>query len=95
VRAITPITGAEPGYLRFPVRLGNSRVERRERADLGIVHGYPHRLDELPELRDWLVGQEKLPGSRELQHNLITLPTHSLLDDDDLQKLSAWLVDGI
>lgn len=91
VRAITSLAGAEPGYLRFPVRLTDARDEDRERTELGIVHGYPDTLAELAELRDWLVGQEKLPGARELQHNLVTLPTHALLNDDDLKKLTAWL----
>jgi len=93
IRVVRPIAGAEPGYLRFPALLTDARPERRARAELGIVHGYPNTLAELAELRSSLVGDEKLSGARDLQHNLVTLPTHSLLSDDDLRQLVAWMVD--
>ncbi|MBK5188173.1 MAG: hypothetical protein JJD97_07990, partial [Gemmatimonadaceae bacterium] len=82
-----------PGYLRFPVRLADARVGRRERAELGIVRGYPDTLAELAELRSWLIGDEQLAGARELQRTLVTLPTHAMLSDDDLRALSTWTVD--
>ena len=90
---VRPIAGAEPGYLRYPLLLAEARTERRERAQLGIVHGYPDTLAELSELKSSLLGDEKLLGARDLQHNLVTLPTHSLLSDDDLRELTAWIVD--
>jgi dTDP-4-amino-4,6-dideoxygalactose transaminase len=93
VRVVRPIAGAEPGYLRFPMLLTEARAERRERAQIGIVHGYPNTLAELAELKSSLLGDEKLSGARDLQHNLVTLPTHSLLSDDDLRQLTAWVVD--
>jgi dTDP-4-amino-4,6-dideoxygalactose transaminase len=93
IRVVRPIAGAEPGYLRFPVLLADARTERRERAQIGIVHGYPDTLADLAELRSSLLGDEKLSGARDLRHNLVTLPTHSLLSDDDLRQLSAWMVD--
>jgi dTDP-4-amino-4,6-dideoxygalactose transaminase len=93
IRAVRPIAGAEPGYLRFPVLLADARAERRERAELGIVHGYPHTLAELAELKSSLLGDEKLTGSRDLQHNLVTLPTHSLLNEEDFRELTSWMVD--
>jgi dTDP-4-amino-4,6-dideoxygalactose transaminase len=93
ITAIVPIAGAEPGYLRFPVRLASTRAGPRERPALGIVGGYPDTLAELAELRASLIGNEKLPGSRELQRSLVTLPTHALLDERDLRKLSNWMVD--
>jgi hypothetical protein len=93
VTAIVPIAGAEPGYLRFPVRLARTRAGPRDRPALGIVRGYPDTLAELAELRAFLIGSEKLPGSRELQRSLVTLPTHALLDERDLLKLSNWMVD--
>jgi perosamine synthetase len=93
IRVVRPIAGVEPGYLRFPVLLSAARTERRERAQLGIVHGYPDTLAELAELKSSLLGDEKLLGARDLQHNLVTLPTHSLLSDDDLRQLTTWIVD--
>ncbi|HEV7703054.1 MAG TPA: DegT/DnrJ/EryC1/StrS family aminotransferase [Gemmatimonadaceae bacterium] len=93
LRVVRPISGAEPGYLRFPVLLTDARTERRERAQLGIVRGYPDTLAELAELKTSLLGDEKLLGARDLQHNLVTLPTHSLLSENDLRQLTTWIVD--
>jgi dTDP-4-amino-4,6-dideoxygalactose transaminase len=93
VIAITPVPGAEPGYLRFPMRLASARTERRERPELGIVHGYPDTLADLAELRSSLIGNEMLLGSRELQRSLVTLPTHALLTTNDLRAISNWMVD--
>jgi perosamine synthetase len=93
VSAILPIPGAEPGYLRFPMRLASTRAEPREQPALGIVRGYPDTLADLAELRSSLIGDEKLRGARELQRSLVTLPTHSLLSERDLRRLSNWMVD--
>ena len=91
VRAIRLIPGANPGYLRFPVRLAESRTIDRARPALGIIRGYPETLADLAELRSSLVGNEKLLGARELQRSIVTLPTHSLLDKRDLIALSIWM----
>jgi hypothetical protein len=93
VSAIQPIPGAEPGYLRFPMRLAHSRTASRMRAALGIVRGYPDTLAELAELHSFLIGDEMLPGARELQRSLVTLPTHSLVSENDLRELTHWMVD--
>ncbi|HEY2897168.1 MAG TPA: DegT/DnrJ/EryC1/StrS family aminotransferase [Gemmatimonadaceae bacterium] len=91
VIAIRPIAGAEPGYLRFPVRLAHARTKNREQPALGIVHGYPDTLADLAELRSSLIGDEMLPGARELQRSIVTFPTHALLSKKDLLKLSSWM----
>jgi perosamine synthetase len=89
--AVRPIAGAEPGYLRFPVRLADTRTWNREQPSLGIVHGYPDTLADLAALRSSLIGDEKLPGARELQSSLVTLPTHSLLNEKDLMEVCRWM----
>jgi perosamine synthetase len=91
VRAIQPIEGAEPGYLRFPVRLAESRTKNRDQPALGIMHGYPDTLADLRELRPSVVGDERLSGARELQRSIVTLPTHSMLSERDLMKLCSWM----
>jgi len=93
VLGIRPITGATPGYLRLPVRLTSARGAARSRPELGVVRGYPKTLDELPELSKWLTGEGSLTGARELARNLITLPTHSLLTQNDLRAMRKWLLD--
>jgi hypothetical protein len=73
------------------VRLADTRTRNREQASLGIVHGYPHTLADLAELRASLAGEEKVPGARELQRSIVTLPTHALLNEKDLTRLSRWM----
>ena len=85
---IRAIPGSKPGYLRFPVRVSDARAVRPE---LGIVRGYPDTLADLAELRASLIGDEKVPGARELQRTLVTLPTHGLLSADDIRDLTNWL----
>lgn len=91
LRVIQPIEGAEPGYLRFPVRLAESRTKNREQPALGIVHGYPDTLADLRELRSSILGDERLSGARELQRSLVTLPTHALLSKKDFAELCSWM----
>jgi perosamine synthetase len=91
VSAVRPIAGAEPGYLRFPVRLADTRTRNREQPSLGIVHGYPDTLADLAALRPSLIGDEKLAGTRELQRSIVTLPTHSLLNEKDLMEVCRWM----
>lgn len=88
LRAIRAIPGSKPGYLRLPIRVTDAR---RERAELGIVRGYPDTLAELAELQASLLGDEQLPGARELRRSLVTLPTHGMLTDDDLRDLTDWM----
>jgi perosamine synthetase len=91
IHAIQPIEGAEPGYLRFPVRLAESRTKNRDQPALGVMHGYPDTLADLRELRPSVVGDERLSGARELQRSIVTLPTHSMLSERDLMKLCSWM----
>jgi hypothetical protein len=55
------------------------------------VRGYPDTLAELAELQASLLGDEQLPGARELRRSLVTLPTHGMLTDKDLRDLTDWM----
>lgn len=90
LRAIRPVPGAEPGYLRFPVLDGG----RRESAPvLGITRGYPRALFEQEELRPALHVDEPAPlGGRQIRESLFTLPVHGLLDARDMAHLRAWII---
>lgn len=87
---IAPVAGGYPGYLRLPIRLDGAREVA---PSLGVVRGYPATLAGLKELAPTLVGDEKLPGARELQRTLVTLPTHALLTAQDLEKIISWMLD--
>lgn len=93
LRMVRPISGASPGYLRYPVRvrggiagLGAARDGRR----LGIMSGYPTTLAQLAAVRARLSGPANLcPGATELARDLVTLPTHSLVTLRDAHRIVA------
>ncbi len=77
-------TGAEPGWLRFPVVATGEALPvlsgSHARA-LGVMPGYPHPLAALPGFRDRVVADldGDRPGAAQLASRLYTLPTHSRL----------------
>ena len=93
-RHILPVLspeGAIPGFLRFPVRLSRgflgipSVCEARR---LGIAPSYPSTLAALPPVQSRLVGTSTTwPGAEELVNQLVTLPTHSLLDQRERDQV--------
>lgn len=82
-RPIDPVPGAEPGYLRFPVRVPGALGAFPSPAAalrLGIGRSYPTTLAALPAVRERSVGPgSALPGAEALVRDLVTLPTHSLV----------------
>jgi dTDP-4-amino-4,6-dideoxygalactose transaminase len=84
---------AQAGYLRFPIVLPPSALERARAArSLGIMPGYPRPLAYLPGFGS----RAELPhgkpvGAEHLARHLFTLPTHSLLSERDLVRLEGWL----
>jgi perosamine synthetase len=83
-------TGGEAGYLRYPLRIvgGGQAFAARYRA-LGVAVAYPTTLGELSAVRARLLGPEtSWPGAEALSRELVTLPTHSLLSDQDVERLT-------
>ena len=89
-----PLSG-RPGHLRLPLlaspearRAAVSRAARR----LGIMPGYPLSLADLAPLTHRVVnGGAHFPGARTLAAQLVTLPTHGRLREDDLLRLEEWI----
>lgn len=85
-----------PGFLRLPIRakhgLAGFSVPKRA-LHLGVAISYPQTLASLPQVRARLVGwrADYWPGAEELVRQLITLPTHSLVSDDDEEQLLEML----
>jgi perosamine synthetase len=90
-RPIQPQPGADPGYLRFPLRmtrgvLGFPGLDRAVR--LGLAPVYPSPLSALPDLRGRLERHRpSWPGAEELAKRLVTLPTHSRISPADRARL--------
>ena len=89
----------EPGYLRLPILAGGHSDRDRQlnnrSARLGVVRGYAEPLSSLPGFRDRCVNAASaFPGADRLARSLATLPTHSLLTENDLDGIEHWLTDG-
>ena len=78
-----------PGYLRFPVLRGAGRVmDLRGLRPLGVERGYPTTLAALPEFGVRRLNREHaLPGAERLAAKLVTLPTHSFVTREDVDRL--------
>jgi len=79
--------------------LWSPRAVRAELLDrsarrLGVASAYPLPLVRLPQFAVYCVNaDEQFPGAELLAGRLITLPTHELLNEADLQRIERWLSD--
>ena len=95
VRAVRPIPGATPGYLRLPIRLADGLGgfgRPMEAIRLGLAPSYPSVLPALREVRPWVDdATSRWPGGEELVRTLHTAPTHSLVTKREQAKLISLL----
>ncbi|MCH7491404.1 MAG: DegT/DnrJ/EryC1/StrS aminotransferase family protein [Gemmatimonadetes bacterium] len=94
-RVPIPPAGAEPGFLRFPVVVTSTPLERLltpQVRRLGVMPGYPRSLADLRGFRHRNVNPTgTLVGARTLAASLLTLPTHGLMSERDLGAIEEWL----
>lgn len=83
-----------PGYLRLPILAQEELHEvltSKEAVYLGIMPGYPKQLSELDAMKDRCInGSRSRPGTQSLIRQLYTLPTHSMVKDCDMNRLSRF-----
>ena len=95
LRPVTPTPGAEPGYLRLPVVVGDScraGTQAVGAGPLGVMPGYPAALTDLAGFTGRVLNAAAgFPGARSLAAELVTLPTHDGLMEGDLGRLEEWL----
>lgn len=87
---------AVAGYIRLPVRLRGGLGALRQPAHAirqGIAPSYPCVLSDLPAIAPRLVVARDMPGARDLAVELVTLPTHSLQSERDLERALELLRD--
>jgi dTDP-4-amino-4,6-dideoxygalactose transaminase len=97
---VEPVKGADPVYLRLPVRA--SRAEGRERLydrlaarRLGVSRMYPSAITAIPALRLHLApGVLPCPEAERVAGSLLTLPTHPFVAASDLQAIIGGLRGG-
>jgi len=80
------------GLLRFPLRVSDKKKREsllRESAGrgLGIMPVYPTSIDAIPELRG-KIEEGTFPVAESCARELVTLPTHEYLTENDVTELS-------
>jgi len=76
--AFHPVSGAVPGYLRFPVRARDPKIAgslASSWAQWGAMRGYPTSLDRVGPLRSLIRDLDPLPRSAMLAETLLTFRT--------------------
>ncbi len=85
-----------PSFLRLPVLAPGGRFRSGAARDRGIMPGYPITLPQLPPLASALSSGSaergrRYPGAERLVGQLVTLPTHSLVSEAELDRLGYWV----
>ncbi|MBC2714563.1 MAG: DegT/DnrJ/EryC1/StrS aminotransferase family protein [Desulfobacteraceae bacterium] len=81
------LTGNMPACVRYPLLVQNQGAAQRL-ARYGVRQFYPLALCDLLPLRHRLAGNaEMTPGAREIANRLITLPTHSAVNEKTASQL--------
>jgi perosamine synthetase len=83
------------GLLRFPIRVsdkGTREAVLREsaRLGLGIMPVYPTSIDAIPELKG-KIADGAFPVAESCARELVTLPTHEYVTEDDVTEVSRIL----
>jgi len=95
VRTVTPPAAATAGFVRLPLRLprGVASFEDPGMAlRLGVAPGYPTTLAALAPVRERLARPGgRWPGAEDLVRELVTLPTHSLVNAAEREALARML----
>jgi perosamine synthetase len=85
------LKGPLPGLLRLPMRVSDRKRRElllRESAasGLGIMPTYPTSIDAIPELKGE-IGDGSFPVAERCAGELVTLPTHGYVTEEDVSKL--------
>ena len=90
-----PLEGSHAGFLRLPVRVQDqlrSAFDSEQARTVGVMPCYPESLAELGGFAVRVQNREAgFPGARMLARELFTLPTHSRVGPEDLERLTRWI----
>jgi len=83
------------GLLRLPLRVSDEKkraalLRESARMGLGIMPVYPTSIDAIPELRGMIKGGQ-FPVAESYARELVTLPTHGYLTENDVTELSRLI----
>jgi perosamine synthetase len=91
--------GEIPDLIRFPWKIDSLNVRKRlmdasDHMGLGITKTYPDAIDGIPELTNKFAGQQ-YPVAKELTETVLTLPIHSMLKPQDIEKIKRIISDVV
>ncbi len=83
------------GVLRFPLRVSDKKkreslLRESARMGLGIMPVYPTSIDAIPELKG-KIDARAFPVAESCARELVTLPTHGYLTENDVTELSRLI----
>src|SRR6266581_5167957 len=89
------LRGQSLGLPRFPLRVGDKKkreslLRESARMGLGIMPVYPTSINAIPELKGKIEGGA-FPVAESCARELVTLPTHGYLTEDDVTELSRLI----
>lgn len=95
LRNIGVSESAEPIYLRYPVRITNSRLRLnflKSYRKLGCRASYPTCIVDIPGIEGKIaVHNDTCQAGRAVAGQLVTLPTHQFVTDRDIREICAGL----
>ncbi len=89
------LRGRSLGLLRFPIRVSDKKkreslLRESARMGLGIMPVYPTSINAIPQLRGKIEGGA-FPVAESCARELVTLPTHGYLTQDDETELTRLI----
>ena len=97
IRALTPVAGAEPAYLRLPLLAADATARDRallalRDAGIGASASYPQSIADVPELASLLADpRPRADGGRHVARHILTLPTHPYVTRADISLMVSVL----
>src|SRR5690349_11534746 len=92
---LSPAAGPSHPYLRLPIVVSSAAARERLYAQsnargLGVSVGYPTSIDKIPEVQASCGDRRpaSFPAAQRVADNLLTLPTHHWLSDDDKRAIA-------
>jgi perosamine synthetase len=88
--------GQLPGLLRFPLRISDKKkreslLRKSAERGLGIMPVYPTSINAIPELKGKVEGGAAFPVAESCARELVTLPTHGYLAEDDVSTIGGHI----
>jgi len=85
---INPVANSEPVWLRFPIRIRDAAAREEflnKNRTKGCSASYPLSIAEVPEIRERIIVHNGASqGGRTIAGQIVTLPTHAFVSDNDI-----------